>query len=176
MTKWYSWMGVGLLMVVGAFFILGNAMVASIAVTQLVGIVFLIAGGVQAVASIMDREQSGWFITLVLGLLGVFIGWSFLSNPLEGMVSLTLLVAILLLLAGGVRLWLAFKMRESPFFWLLLLSGAVAILLAAWIFANFATASMTVLGILFGVEVLMNGITMIVMSLAIKRGDMKLGA
>ena len=171
MTKWYSWMGLGLLMVIGAFFILGNAVIASVAVTQLVGIVFLIAGGVQAVASIMDRSQSGWFITLLLGVLGVFIGWSFLANPLQGMVSLTLLVAILLVLAGFVRLWLAFKLKQTPFFWLMLLSGAVAILLGGWIFANFAAATLSVLGILFGVEVLMNGLTMIFIALAIKNGQ-----
>lgn len=171
MTKWYSWMGIGLLMVVGSFFILGNAYYASVAVTKLVGIVFLLAGGVQAVASIMDRSQSGWFATLLLGILGVFIGWSFLANPLQGMVSLTLLVAILLVLAGVARLWLAFKLKETPFFWLMLLSGAAAVLLAGWIFANFAAATVSVLGILFGIEVLMNGLTMIFVSLAIKNGQ-----
>lgn len=171
MTKWYSWMGLGLLMILGSFFILGNVYYASVAVTQLVGIVFLLAGGVQAVASVMDRSQSGWFVTLLLGVLGVFIGWSFLANPLQGMISLTLLVAILLVLAGGVRLWLAFKLRETPFFWLMLLSGAVAILLGGWIFANFGAATVSVLGILFGVEVMMNGLTMIFIALAMKNGQ-----
>jgi uncharacterized membrane protein HdeD (DUF308 family) len=80
------------------------------------------------------------------------------------MISLALLVTILLAANGMVRLVLAFRMRATRFFWPMLISGALSVLLAMYILANFATASVTLLGILLGVELLFNGAGLIALA------------
>ena len=46
----------------------------------------------------------------------------------------------------------------------MLLSGAVSVLLAGYIFANFAAMALSLLGILLGIELLINGTSLIALA------------
>ena len=51
----------------------------------------------------------------------------------------------------------------------MLISGALSVLLAGYIWANFETASISILGIMLGIELLFNGWGLIVMGLFARR-------
>jgi uncharacterized membrane protein HdeD (DUF308 family) len=157
MKGWVKWLILGILSIVFGLFCLGNAVAASMAVTTLTGALLLIAGVFQFVAGFGDEGFGSKLMAFLLGALLAFLGLSFLFNPLEGMISLALLVTILLAANGITRLILAFRMKATRFFWPMLISGALSVLLAGYILANFAAASVTLLGILLGVELLFNG-------------------
>ena len=91
------------------------------------------------------------------------------------MLSLTLLVTILFAASGIARLIMAFSMRNTQFFWPMLLSGVLTVLLAAYITANFFEVAPGLLGILLGIELLFNGIGLIVLAFFLKfaRGQLK---
>ena len=55
-------------------------------------------------------------------------------------------------------------MSETPFFWLMLISGGISILLAGYMFANFSALALSLLGILLGIELLMNGASLIALA------------
>ncbi len=168
MKEWVKLLLLGALSVAFGIFVLGNTVMATLAVTTLAGVLFLISGGFQIVAGITGGTGAARVFSVILGALMAFLGLSFLANPLEGMISLTLLVLILLAASGVVRLVLASRMKATPYFWPMLISGALSILLAAYIGTNFAAASVSLLGILLGIELLFNGAGMIVLAFFVR--------
>lgn len=125
MTTWVKWLVLGLVTAAFGLFALGNAVAASIAVTLVTGMLFIIAGAGEIVVSFGEAGAGHKILGLLLGVIMVLLGISFISNPLEGTVSLALVVTILIAAGGAIRLFLAFAMRQTPFFWTMLLSGAL---------------------------------------------------
>ena len=164
MKQWVKWLLLGILSLAFGIFVLGNTVAASLAVTTLTGVMFLISGGFQIFAGLSAEGMASKVFTVALGVLMVLLGGSFLLNPVDGAVSLATLVTVLLVAGGIVRIVFARRMRDTQFFWPMLISGALSILLAGYILANFATASVNLLGILLGIELLFNGAGLIVLA------------
>jgi len=59
-------------------------------------------------------------------------------------------------------------MRDTPLFWPMLLSGAISVLLAGYIFANFFEIAPQLLGILLGIELLLNGAGLVALALFLR--------
>jgi len=168
METWVKWLLLGLLSVGLGLLALGNMVAASVAVTTLTGLFFLVAGALQAAAGLSGVTFGSRPLSVVLGSLMAILGISFLANPLEGAVSLALLVLILLGLSGILRLSFAWWMRQTGFYWPMLATGALTILLAALIATNFAEMSTRLLGLLLGVELLFNGAGLVVIALFLR--------
>lgn len=164
MKTWMRWLIVGVLSVLFGLFVLANPVAASIAVTTLAGILFAISGGIQLFAGFGEEGGMSKWLGIGLGLLMLFLGMSLMFHPLEGMISLAALVTILIAASGIMRLITALQMRETPFFWPMLLSGALSVLLAGYILANFAEIAPSLLGILLGIELLFNGAGLIALA------------
>ncbi|QIE55420.1 hypothetical protein G5B40_08100 [Pikeienuella piscinae] len=168
MRKWYKWLGLGVLSVAFGLFVLANPFAASLAIEQVVGVLFLLIGVVQIVVAF--REERFWskVSAIALGALAAFLGLSFLVNPLHGILSLVSIVTIILAVSGVVRLILAYRMKATPLFWSMLISGGLSVLLALYIIANFAAVSGSLLGILMGIEMILDGLAMIVLAFFIR--------
>lgn len=148
--------------------ILGNAALASLAVVTLTGGVLLVGGGIQIVAGFSMSSPGGKLFAWLMGALMVFLGWSFLSNPLEGVVSLSMLILILLAAGGVVRIFFAWRARTTSFFWPMLISGVLSVLLAAYVL-SIPEATMILLGTLLGVEMLLNGLGAVLFGMFLRR-------
>lgn len=170
MKIWVKWLILGLLSVAFGIFVLSNPIAASIAVTTLAGILFLMSGGFQVFAGFDEEGIGAKLIGIGLGVLMLLLGISLVFHPLQGVISLSLLVVILMASAGAIRLIMAFQMRQTQFFWPMLISGAATLLLAGYIAANFAALAPGLLGILVGIELLFNGSGLIVLALFIRTG------
>lgn len=161
MSEWLKWLLLGILSIVLGLFALNHAVITSLAVTTFVGALVLIAGIVQTIAGFGDEGIWNKFLSIGLGLLVALLGVSFLANPFAGTLSLGLVVTIFIGAAGLLRLIFAFQMRGTGFFWMMLLSGVLSLGLAGYIIANPAL-TIAILGILLGVELLFNGIGLVV--------------
>lgn len=168
MKEWLMWLLLGIVSVVFGVVVLGNTFAASIAITMVTGILFLASGIFQVIAGFSVEGMGSKIFAILIGVLMAFLGGSFISNPLEGTISLALLVVIMLAASGIVRMVFAWRMRSTSYFWPMLLSGVLSVLLAGYIVANFETASVTILGIMMGVELLFNGIGLIVVALFVR--------
>lgn len=150
--------------------ILGNAAMASLAVVTLTGGVLLVGGGFQIVGGFSVDSPGGKLFAWLMGALMLFLGWSFLANPLEGVISLSMLILILLAAGGIMRLIFAWRLRETMFFWPMLLSGALSVVLAFYILSS-PEATMLLLGILLGVEMLFSGLGLIFFGMSLRRTE-----
>ena len=170
MKIWVKWLILGILSVVFGFFVLSNPIAASVAVTTLAGIMFAVSGGFQIFAGFGEDGAFAKLLGIGLGVLMLFLGFSLMFKPLEGVISLATMVTILFAASGIARLITSFQMRETPFFWPMLLSGAFSVLLAGYIVANFFDVAPSLLGILLGIELLFNGMGLLVLALFLRAG------
>lgn len=170
MRSAWIWMALlALISIVGGLFALWNPLAATLTVTLLAGWAFLILGVVQIVQSFGVSDWGGFIWALLLGVATAVVGVVLLFDPLAGMVSLTLLVAVLFLVSGVAKAMFAFSLRPVAGWGWVLASAAVSILLGIMILADFPWAAVSVLGILLGVELLSNGVLYLFAALGLRR-------
>lgn len=168
MTSWVKWVILGILSIAFGIFVLNNPIAASIAVTTLAGILFLVTGAFQFFAGFGNEGAWGKVMGIGLGVLMVLLGASLLAHPVTGTVTLAYAVVILFAANGIARLVTSFQMKQTPFFWPMLLSGALSLGLALYVLANFAAVALPLLGFLVGIELLFNGIGLIVLGFFVR--------
>jgi len=155
----------GVLLLLGGIAALANPFAASLAVTTLVGIVLIISGATQLWLAFAHSGDPHRLWTAIVAIVALIAGISLIANPLSGVISLTILVGVLFLIMGVSRLVMAFRMRETPYFWLLLLSGAASAIIGILVFSNIMAAATTLLGLLLGIQLLADGIALISLGL-----------
>jgi len=163
------WIVIGVFSIVGGFIALANPVIATLTATQIAGYIFLFVGAIQLVGAFSAEGTGAKIWNAVLGVLTIWLGITVLGHPLASVLALTTMVAIVFLVTGIVKLILAFNLRGDGPFWLILLSGAVSVLLAIMVFANFPQSAATLLGILLGVDLISNGLALIAMGLALRK-------
>lgn len=165
MKNWFLWMIAGVISLFGGFFALANPLAATLTAELLAGWMFVAVGIMTMVSAFGDQGWGGRILSVLIGLVILILGIDLIGNPLAGVVSLTLVVAIGLVVMGVLRFLLAFRSDLAPLRWVLILSGAVSLLLGAMILSNFPQSAALVLGIYLAVELISNGISLIVLSL-----------
>ena len=122
-------------------------------------------------------QRKGWgqrIWALVLALAFVWLGVTLLYNPLAGILSLTLVAALMFLANGIAQVFFAFSVRSAASFWPILVSGALSVVLALMVFSNFPQSARVLLGVLLGVELLSSGAALIAFALHIRKNEPQL--
>ncbi|SFD03003.1 HdeD family acid-resistance protein [Tropicimonas isoalkanivorans] len=164
MTNRILWLIMALIALAGGFFALLNPIAASLAATTIAAWMFLLFGVLELIAGFRVSGMGAKIWTILMGVLMIYLGITILGHPLRGMVTLTIMVGILFLAGGITKVILSFSMEDRSYFWAILLSGVVSIILAFMIFSNFPMSALNVLGILLGVELLSNGVWALAMA------------
>lgn len=150
----------GILLIIGGFVVLGDVVLATVISVRLLGWITLIAGTVMLVGS-LRRIKTGGFWSSALGGAGLAVlGLFILRNPLIGALSLTLLAGSLFLTTGLVRIFTSGQFQRDR--WLVIVSGVISVGLGAFVLFNLVTATLTLLGVLLGVQTLIEGVTLLV--------------
>lgn len=158
------WLVVGIISILGGIFAFFNPLSASFAAEQLAGFVFLLVGILQFIALFRAYTTTGKVLAAIGGVLGIFIGIELLQNPLQGILTLTMVIAILFMATGIVRVIVAFGLRRTVAFAPILISGLISIALAIMIFTSYPQSATYILGVLLAVELISNGISLIMYS------------
>ena len=101
----------------------------------------------------------------MLGLLFTVAGVNLIAKPLEGILTLTAITAAMLIAIGILRLVLAYSPVASGVRWIVAKAGVISLALGIMIFANFPESSVVILGVFLAIELLSNGISLIVLAL-----------
>jgi uncharacterized membrane protein HdeD (DUF308 family) len=163
----------GILMIVMGMFCLSNPFAASLSVQVLAAIGFFLAGIMNIMMGIRNQEDTGMtrFMTVLLGIVLIYLAISLVKNPLAGLISLTLAVALLILAMGVVRIMIALGMRPMQGWIWILISGIVSVLLAVMVFMNMPEIAIGFLGILLGIDLIMSGVSSVFMAFALRSQD-----
>jgi uncharacterized membrane protein HdeD (DUF308 family) len=143
--------------------------VAGLAVTILVGWL-LVFGGVAHIVAAFGGGGAGRVIWQVLiGIVYLLGGFYFLTHPLLGLGTLTLLLAGIILAEAVFEVIAYFRARgESGSGWLLT-NAVITLLLGGLIWLGWPSSSVWAIGTLLGVNLLMTGISRLGIGLAARK-------
>jgi uncharacterized membrane protein HdeD (DUF308 family) len=97
----------------------------------------LVDGAFNVAGALGHRGKDGWWVMLLMGLLGLVVGGYALFNPPLSIVAFVWLVAIQAVMLGVFLLLLGYKVRKATSReWILYLTGLLSVLLGLFVFAN----------------------------------------
>ncbi len=97
----------------------------------------LVDGAFNALGAVQHREKDGWWVMLLMGILGLAVGGFALLNPPVSMIALIYLVAIQAILLGVFLLIMGYKVRKATSReWILYAAGALSVLFGVLVFKN----------------------------------------
>jgi uncharacterized membrane protein HdeD (DUF308 family) len=141
---------------------------ASLAVTILLGWLFLISGIVGLALTFYARELPGFWWSLVSAALAVLAGLILLAQPAQGVLTLTIVVGAYFLAEGVATIMYALEHRRElsgRWSWMLI-AGLMDILIAAIIIMGLPGSALWAIGLLVGINLLFGGATLIGVALA----------
>jgi uncharacterized membrane protein HdeD (DUF308 family) len=150
---------VGVLMLIAGVAILAHVVLATVISVLFLGWLALVGGVVGLVAAVFQIGRGGFWATALSGGVLLVLGLMLLRHPALAALSLTLIAGSLFLVGGIVRLFMAFDPGAPR--GALLLSGVVGIVLGLIVLLNLVGATLTLLGVLIGVQALNDGIMLL---------------
>src|SRR6056297_88088 len=158
-------LGVGVLSLIGGVVALLNPLAATLTAELLAGYLFIAIGVLMLLSIFADDSWGSRLLSLILGFAILGIGINLVNKPFEGVLQLTVVVALLMIFIGVLRIVFAFRMPTAGLKITLILAGVVSLGLGAMILTSFPFSAVVVLGILLAIELISNGISMIALGL-----------
>jgi uncharacterized membrane protein HdeD (DUF308 family) len=157
----------GLILAVLGVLALAEPMIASVAVTIFAGWLFLVGGAIGLIGVFTAHRVPGFWWGLITALLSLAAGVYLLWQPLAGTLSLTLVVAAFFAAEGVLQIIFAAGHRNVIDSWIwMAVAGVANLILAAILFSGWPGTAAWALGILFGINLLMWGLALVMTALA----------
>ena len=141
--------------------------IATLAVTILLGWLFLVSGVVGLVSTFWMRHAPGFWWSLLSAVLGIVVGLLLLASPLGGALSLTLVLIAFFIIEGAASIMFALDHRREltgRWGWMLV-SGIIDLALAMMIFSGLPSTAAWAVVLLVGINMLFGGAALIAMAL-----------
>jgi uncharacterized membrane protein HdeD (DUF308 family) len=167
-AHWKAFLFEGILLVILGLAAMIVPPLASLAVTIFLGWLFLISGIGGLIATFWARQMPGFWWSLFSAALAVLAGLILLARPVQGVLTLTIVVGAYFLAEGVVTIMYALEHRRElseRWSWLLV-AGVMDILIAFIIIAGLPGSAEWAIGLLVGINLLFGGATLIGMALA----------
>jgi len=165
---WRAFLVEGILLVALGLAAIMVPLVASLAITIVLGCLFLLSGIVQFVLTFSARHLPGFGWSLFSAVLAAGAGIVLLMWPVEGIVSLTIVVGVYFVMEGVATVMYALDHRKqlSERWGLLVAAGLVDLLIAAIIIIGLPGSASWAIGLLVGVNLVFGGAALIGMAMA----------
>lgn len=144
---------------------------ASVGITILVGIILLV-GAVGMVAEAISRGSTGHRIwSAILAVLYVIAGVWLLINPVEGTITLTVVLIVFFLVIGLFRLIAGIQGRSGgvPNAGWMIVNGILSIAIAVLVLLDLPSSAAWAIGLLVGIQLLFDGMMLITTAMAGKK-------
>jgi len=170
---WKAFLIEGILLVILGFAALVVPPLASLAVTIFLGWLFLISGIAGLALTFWARGMPGFWWSLISAALGIVAGIILLARPVQGTLTLTIVVGAYFLAEGVTTIMYALEhKRELSERWSwLLVAGVLDILIAAMIIVGLPGSAEWAIGLLVGINLLFGGASLIGMALAARNSS-----
>ena len=165
---WVLFLVEGIVLVVLGLLAIVIPPLATLAVTILLGWLFLISGVLGLVTTFWAKGAPGFWWSLVSAIIAIVAGVILLAWPISGTVSLTLVLIVFFIIEGVASIMYGIEHRReasSRSGWIIA-SGVIDLILAAIIFSGLPGSALWALGLLVGINMVFGGTSLIAMALA----------
>jgi uncharacterized membrane protein HdeD (DUF308 family) len=166
--NWGWFFVLGVLEIILGTIAIGASVVTTWAAVVFFGWLLVIGGFVSAAHGFWRKQWRGFFLDLVTGILYVVAGVMMIGEPTAAAVTLTLLIAMFLLMGGIFRIIVALSGHLEHSGWVML-NGLVTAALGILIWRQWPLSGLWVIGLFVGIEMIFYGWSLVMLSLIAKR-------
>ena len=159
----------GVLLIILGMLAIGSPFLAAIAVTGFIAWLIVLGGVVHVILAFQAHGAGSLIWKLLVGFAYLLFGGYLIMHPVQGVASLTLVIASLLLIEGILNIVLFFRMRSVGGSSWALLDGIVTLLLGLMIYMQWPSSSVWAIGTLVGVSMIFSGVTRVMLSMAVRK-------
>jgi uncharacterized membrane protein HdeD (DUF308 family) len=159
----------GIVMLICGILAIALPLASSLGIVILLGWLILFAGVSHLIFAFQSPSIGGFLWKVLLAVLYGFAGIYMLMNPLLGVISLTLVLAVFLLFEGVMEIVLYFNIRNVRNSGWVFFDGIITLILGFLIWSHWPSSSVWIIGTLIGVSLICSGISRFMLSMAVWR-------
>jgi uncharacterized membrane protein HdeD (DUF308 family) len=162
---WGWYLMLGIVLVIGGVAAIAFPLLSTIAAKHALGLIFFFVGVVSIVHGFSAGNWHGLFWNVAIGSIYVVAGAYLVFLPLVGVMTLTMLVAVLFLADGVLQIIVAYRLRPHSRWGWLLFSGAFSLIAGVMIWLQLPFSATWVIGVLVGIKMVFAGCGYIALAL-----------
>ena len=168
---WKAFLIEGIVLVVLGLAAIVVPPLASLAITLFLGWMFLVSGIIQLVLTFSARQLPGFGWSLISAILAAIAGIVLLLWPVQGILSLTIVVGVYFVMEGVATIMYALDHRKqlSQRWGFLVAAGIADLVVAALIVTGLPGSAAWAIGLLVGINLVIGGASLIGMALAARQ-------
>ncbi len=156
---------IGILLIVLGIAAIAVPFVSTLFTETWAALILLSAGFSKLVYATQTRHEGGFVWKILLSAIYIVTGIMLFANPLNGILTLTLLLGSFLLTEGTFELILAFRLRPQQNWGWVLVNAIVTLSLGAYIWFQFPYDAPWLIGTVLGASILSTGVSRVMLSL-----------
>jgi uncharacterized membrane protein HdeD (DUF308 family) len=171
-ARWKAFLVEGILLALLGLAAIIIPPLASLAVTIFLGWMFLVSGIAGLALTFWARQMPGFWWSLISAVLAIGAGIILLTRPVQGTLTLTIVVGAYFVAEGVATIMYALEHRREPsgrWSWMLV-AGLMDIVISFFIIAGLPGSALWAIGLLVGINLLIGGTALIGMALAARNG------
>lgn len=167
-TNWSSFLILGIILVLLGILAIIGANYATLTSIIFFGVLLAIGGILQIIYSFWGRKGQGFAPTLLAGLFYAIVGLVFITHPTASAIAITLLLAAFYSVSGIFKIIVSLTRPVIQWEWLLF-SGIVSFALGMFIWAEWPTIGLWLIGLFIGIDLIFVGWFWIMLGMVAKK-------
>lgn len=167
--QWGWFVGLGALLIVAGLLAILFPVLTTLAANVAIGAILLAVGLIEIIQAFGVRRWDGFAWTFLSGVVYGLAGLALVFFPLAGIVTLTVLIAGVLIATGVVELAWAFTARDREGWGWMLVNGLAALIAGVIIALGLPGTALWVLGLLVGLNLALSGARFMAIGFAARR-------
>lgn len=168
-TGWPWFIALGVLQILLGVFAWFDVVAVTLAGTILIGAALVVGGVFQALHSFLDRDWSGFLLHLLAGILYACAGFLIMAEPVQGSLVITVVLAVVMIVAGVFRVVLAAQHWHLGGAGLMMLGGLLSIGIGFGLYLTLPWSGLWVVGTFIAIELIVHGAAWLEFGLALRR-------
>jgi uncharacterized membrane protein HdeD (DUF308 family) len=151
----------GIILLICGVLAVGSPFAAGVSVTIMVGALLIIGGISQCFMAFQAGAFGKGLLIFLMGALTAVAGFYLFGQPLAGLATITIFLAAYFIVTGIFELIAAIQIRPAEGWGWMLFNGIVTLLLGIMIWRQFPLSGVWAIGTLFGIKLMMSGLSLI---------------
>lgn len=135
------------------------------AIAIFLGWILLFGGLIHLIRAVIFSAMPGFWLWFLMGGLQMLVGYLFVSDPLAGVLTITMMMTVFFAIEGVAKVSLALMIRPLAHWGMMLFSGVTALVLALVIVISWPETAHWLLGVFVGINMIFLGLALVRMSL-----------